>query len=144
MDMEKNRPDLLFLLKAMLIWLAAAAVLVLFCAALISGFNLSASSVAYFSSAISFLSAMAASIAVTAGNRNKKLKYAFLTGLVLTVTLLMLGFIVEGRELSPDGVLSVISFTMAGAVVGGVLAPSNKGGRTKKTTKTTKTKRRKA
>lgn len=141
MDMEKNRPDLLFLLKAMLIWLAAAAVLVLFCAALISGFNLSASAVAYFSSAISFLSAMAASIAVTAGNRNKKLKYAFLTGLVLTVTLLMLGFIVEGRELSPDGVLSVISFTMAGAVVGVVLAPSNKGGRTKKTTKT---KRRKA
>lgn len=135
MDMEKNQQDLLFLLKGILVFLAAAAVLVFLCAAVISGFNLSASSVAYFSSGISFLSAMAATIAVTAGRQSKKLKYALLNGLVLTVVLLMMGFIVEGRELSPDGVLSVVSFTMAGAVVGGVLAPSSKSGRAKKVSK---------
>ncbi len=135
MDMEKNRPALLFLLKAMLIWPAAAVILLILCTAIISGFNISASSVAYFSSGISFLSAMSASIAVSAGQTGRKLKYALLTGLVLTVMLLMLGFIVEGRDLSADGVLSVISFTMAGTVVGGVLAPSSKSGKTKKMSK---------
>lgn len=131
MESDKNRPDLLFLLKAGAVWLTAAAILLLLSAGIISAMNLSSSSVVYFSAGVSFLSAFAASFAASAG-KSGKLKYGLLTGLVLTVLLIMLGFIVEGRELSADGVLSVVSFTMTGALAGGIFAPARRSGRAKR------------
>ena len=130
MDSEKNRLDLLFLLKAAVVWLIAALALLLLSSAVISAMNLSSSSVAYFSAGVSFFSAFAASFTAATG-KNGRLKYGLLTGLVLTVLLIMLGFIVEGRELSADGVLSVVSFTLTGALVGGIFAPANKSGKGK-------------
>lgn len=126
MDKENSSADLLFLLKAAVVWMGAALILLLLCSAIISGFNLSSSSVAYFSSAISFVSAFAASYAVTRGTQVKRLKYGITTGLVLTVFLIMLGFIARGRELSADGVLSVLSFTLSGALVGCIFTPRTK------------------
>ena len=124
MESDKKRPDLLFLLKAGAIWLITAAALLLLSAGIISAMNLSSSSVAYFSAGISFLSAFGAAFAACTG-KSGKWKCGLLTGLVLTVFLLMLGFIAVGSELSADGVLSVTSFTLAGALAGGIFAPAS-------------------
>ena len=97
----------------------AAMLLLLAGAGIISAMNLSAASVAYFSAGVSFLSAFAAAYSACAG-KDGRWKCGLLIGLVLTILLLMLGFIVEGRELSADGVLSVVSFTMTGALAGGI------------------------
>ena len=131
MESDKNRLELLFLAKAAAVWLIAAMILLLLSAGIISGMNLSSSSVAYFSAGVSFLSAFAASFAAAAG-KSGRLKYGLLTGLVLTVLLIMLGFIVEGRDLSADGVLSVVSFTLTGALAGGIFAPASRSGKAKR------------
>lgn len=136
MDQERTKLELLFLLKATVIWFLGAVLLLLLSSAVISGLNLSSSSVAYFSSAISFLSAFFAAFFASAGRQSGRIKYALLTGLMLTVLLLMLGFLVAGKDLSADGVLSVISFTMAGTLAGGVLAPKSKGGKGKRSFRT--------
>ena len=131
MDSDKNRLELLFLIKAAAIWLITAMILLLLSAGIISAMNLSSSSVAYFSAGVSFLSAFSAAFTACKG-KSGKMKYGLLTGLVLTVLLIMLGFIVEGKELSADGVLSVVSFTMTGALAGGLFAPAGKGTWTKR------------
>ena len=125
MESDKNRPDLLFLLKAGAVWLTAAVILLVLSAGIISAMNLSASSVAYFSACVSFFSAFAAAFSACTGKEGRW-KCGLLIGLVLTMLLLMLGFIVEGRDLSADGVLSVVSFTMTGALAGGLFAPANR------------------
>ena len=131
MDSDKNRLELLFLIKAAAIWLITAMILLPISAGIISAMNLSSSSVAYFSAGVSFLSAFGAAFAACTG-KSGKMKYGLLTGLALTVLLIMLGFIVEGKELSADGVLSVVSFTMTGALAGGLFAPAGKGAWTKR------------
>lgn len=131
MDSDKNRLELLFLIKAAAIWLITAMILLLLSAGIISAMNLSSSSVAYFSAGVSFLSAFGAAFTACTG-KSGKMKYGLLTGLALTVLLIMLGFIVEGKELSADGVLSVVSFTMTGALAGGLFAPAGKGAWTKR------------
>ena len=131
MESDKNRPDLLFLLKAGAVWLMTAVILLLLSAGIISAMNLSASSVAYFSAGLSFFSSFAAAFSACTGKEGRW-KCGLLIGLVLTVLLLMLGFIVEGRDLSADGVLSVVSFTMTGALAGGLFAPAGKGTWTKR------------
>ena len=125
MDSDKNRLELLFLIKAAAIWLITAMILLLLSAGIISAMNLSSSSVAYFSAGVSFLSAFGAAFTACMG-KSGKIKYGLLTGLALTVLLIMLGFIVEGKELSADGVLSVVSFTMTGGLAGGLFAPANR------------------
>lgn len=131
MDSDKNRFALLFLIKAAAIWLITAIILLLLSAGIISAMNLSSSFVAYFSAGVSFLSAFAAAFGACAGSSGK-IKCGLLAGLALTVLLIMLGFIVEGKELSADGVLSVASFTLTGALAGGLFAPVGKGGWTKR------------
>lgn len=131
MESDKNRLELLFLLKAAGVWLMAAMLLLLAGAGIISAMNLSSSSVAYFSAGVSFLSAFAAAYSACAG-KDGRWKCGLLIGLVLTILLLMLGFIVEGRELSADGVLSVVSFTMTGALAGGIFAPASRRNRGKR------------
>ena len=131
MDSDKNRLELLFLIKAAAIWLITAMILLPISAGIISAMNLSSSSVAYFSAGVSFLSAFGAAFTAWTG-QSGKMKYGLLTGLALTVLLIMLGFIVEGKELSADGVLSVVSFTMTGALAGGLFAPAGKGAWTKR------------
>ena len=131
MDSDKNRLELLFLIKAAAIWLITAMILLPISAGIISAMNLSSSSVAYFSAGVSFLSAFAAAYSACAG-KDGRWKCGLLIGLVLTILLLMLGFIVEGRELSADGVLSVVSFTMTGALAGGIFAPASRRNRGKR------------
>ena len=125
MESDKKMPDLLFLLKAGAVWLMTAVILLLLSAGIISAMNLSSSSVAYFSAGLSFFSAFAAAFSACSGKEGRW-KCGLLIGLVLTVLLLILGFIVEGRDLSADGVLSVVSFTMTGALAGGLFAPANR------------------
>ena len=131
MESDKNRLELLFLLKAAGVWLMAAMLLLLTGAGIISAMNLSSSSVAYFSAGVSFLSAFAAAFGACAGSSGR-IKCGLLAGLALTVLLIMLGFIVEGKELSADGVLSVVSFTMTGALAGGIFAPASRRNRGKR------------
>ena len=131
MESDKNRLELLFLLKAAGVWLMAAMLLLLAGAGIISAMNLSASSVAYFSAGVSFLSAFVAAYSACAG-KDGRWHCGLLIGLVLTILLLMLGFIVEGRELSADGVLSVVSFTITGTLPRGIFAPASRRNRGKR------------
>ena len=112
------------LLRAFAVWVIAALCLCFAAACLIRAGRLPSSGYAYFSSALSFLCALAAGAAGSAGQG--RLRSGLLCGAALIVVLLTLGFLIAGREMETSGILSVVSFTMAGSLAGSVLFGGSK------------------
>lgn len=130
--MKNNRnptPDLRLLLRSILTWLVSALVLLILSAFILSRIGVGSAVLGYVSSGISFLAALAAGIVLGRDRRSGLLVRAMLAGLILVVLLLTAGFLVGERELSPSGILSVVSFTFAGAVVGAGLSGGRRPGR---------------
>lgn len=127
---ERIRPQLF--LHVLLAWLAAAVVFLLLSSLVISRFATSSRVIAYFSSALSFLAAAAAGAAAAKGRLQGRIVVGLLTGALLTLALCALGLLVRRGPLSSDGAISLVSFTMAGALFGSVfLAPRERKSRGK-------------
>ena len=110
-----------FALRALAAW-AAAALLLLFAAALIAKkAALDARVIAYMSAALSFIAAAAAGAWGVRGWQGARLVCGLLCGGCVTIVLLMLGFIIAGSDMPSDGVMSVASFTFAGCLLGSVI-----------------------
>lgn len=123
--LKNNRnptPDLRLLLRAILAWLVAAFVLLLLSAFVLSRIGVGSAVLGYVSSGISFLAAAAAGITLGRDKRNGLLARSLLAALILVVILLTAGFLVGDREISSSAVLSVISFSFAGTLVGASLS----------------------
>ena len=71
--------------------------------------------------AISFVAAVGAGLAAAKKRRAKTVYTALLSAAVLTTALLTLGFLIAGEKLDPSAVLSLVSFSFAGCLVGAVL-----------------------
>ncbi len=125
----REKWDPRFLLKAAAAWTVAALVLLLAASLLVSKSGMGEGSVGYVSSAVSFLSALAAG-AAAARSRRGGLATGLMAAAALTLALLTVGFIIEGPAIEASGILSVVTFSFSGALVGSVFLSGR--GRTKK------------
>ena len=118
--------SLRLLLRAMGAWGLSALLLLPLAALLLSKLPIGSAALGYWSSSLSFLTAFFAGL--TAGDRRREgsLSVCMLAGLLLNIALLTLG-ILTGAGLDPSGILSVVSFTFAGVLLGGVVASRVKG-----------------
>ena len=113
------------LLRAVLAWTISAAALVLLGALLLRLLHAGEEALAYVSAAVSFLSALAAGLAAGKGG-GARLLSGLICGFSLCILLLSLGFLIKGKALDASAVLSVTSFTIAGALSGAFINRSGK------------------
>lgn len=119
-------------LRVLLTWLVTAVVLLLLFSLIVSRFATSSRVLAYFNSALSFLTAAAAGAAASKGRSQGRVLVGLLTGVLLTAILCITGLMIRRGMLSSDGIISLVSFTMAGALFGSVfLAPKDRKARRK-------------
>lgn len=118
-------PDGRFLLNAAAVWFLSACVLLGLGSVLANAAGLGERGVAYLSSVISFLSAAAAGCAAARKSTAGGLVTALLAGSFLIILLLTVGFLVAGRGMDPSSILSLVSFTYAGVLVGTLIMPKS-------------------
>lgn len=114
------------LLRSVAIWFIVAFLLLLMSAAILSSINVSSNVLAYISSAISLLAAMCAAASALHGRSAGRILSALLFSLILCVILLILGFLIKGRNLSTDGILSIVMFTFSGALIAALFKPKSR------------------
>ena len=119
----KQLPDLHRLLR---VWLASALVLLTVSSLSLSKSQAGSDVLGYVSSAVSFLSAVCAGLALGRGSGSGAVSQGLLLALLLSIILLTIGFFASQKELSPSGILSAVSFTAAGSVLGQFLSGGNK------------------
>ena len=120
MNRTVDLPEARFVLTALLTWLAAALICALAGAFAISAAEVSARTVGYISSALSFAAALAAGARAMRERRKNAAITGIISGVAITTLALTLGFITAGEKISADGVLSVVTFTLSGALSGSV------------------------
>ena len=120
-----------FLLSAAAAWAISAAVLVLLGALLLRLLHAGEETLAYVSAAVSFLAAFAAGRAAASKSGGARLSVGLISGVALCILLLTVGFLISGSNLDASAVLSVASFTLAGALSGALLSRSGKNRRRK-------------
>ena len=118
--------SLRLLLQAVGAWSAAALVLLPLSALLLSRLPIGSAALGYWSSSLSFLAAWFAGRKAGNKRENGSLLFCLPVCFVLITLLLTIGFL-AGGSLDPSGVLSVVSFTFAGVLLGGLMASGRKG-----------------
>ena len=121
-------PDAAFFLGAVGAWLLSACILLVISTVGANLAGLGEQGLGYLSSLLSFLCAVSAGAAAVRRSGAPRFLTAILTGTGLVILLLTAGFLTKGGELDPSSVLSVVSFSYAGALLGAALRP--KTGRT--------------
>ena len=116
-------PDGRFLLRACLMWIISASVLLLAASAAANMLGLGERGLGYLSSAASFLASAAAGFAAAPSYRKANLITALTAATTLVIILLTVGMLIKGEGMSPSGILSIVSFTYAGMVLGVSLTP---------------------
>lgn len=114
------------ILSALAAWAISALILLCIASLILSKISLGEGAMGYVSSALSFLSAVFAGAAQGRAKSGGIIYPALLTAAVLVTALLTIGFIVEGADLQSSGVLSVVSFTFSGCLLGAVLSGGKK------------------
>ena len=107
------------------VWLITAIPLLLICAAVMTFTGGGERVLAYLSSAISFLTALAAALAAVRCSQNKWFISALMCSALVSLVLLSLGFVIGKQGISPDGILSVVMFTFSGGLIGGFFGAGN-------------------
>ncbi len=120
--------SLRLLLHAIGIWFLAALVLLTVSAFLLSRIPVGSAVLGYWSSALSFLSAFFAGLKAGDRRQDGSIAACLSAGLLLSILLLTTGFLFGGG-LDPSGILSVVSFTFAGVLLGGLAAGRRRLGR---------------
>lgn len=120
--------SLRLLLRTLGAWAVSALVLLLLSALLLSRLPIGSASIGYWSSGLSFLSAFYAGLTAGDKRREGSLLFCLTAGFLLCILLLTIGFLAKGA-LDPSGILSVVSFTFAGVLLGGLASSRTKKGR---------------
>ena len=115
-----------FLLSAFAVWLISAFSLLVVSSVILNEVGCSEQTLGYVSSAISFVSALSAGIAAARKRKSGKIYTALLTASVLVTSFLTLGFLIKGAEIEPSAIMSIISFTFSGCMVGAIFPISCK------------------
>lgn len=120
---EGGRGELLYILKAFYAWIICALISLLMFSYIITKSSLDSSYIAYISSFISFITAMFAGIAAAKYRKGSSLYTGIFTGLVIVILLLTLGFAIDGNRIESSGIISVVTFTFSGILLGSNLVP---------------------
>ena len=107
-----------FILSAVLAWILSAALLLLISSILLNELGCNEQSLGYVSSLISFLAAVAAGVAAARKRKSGLLYTALITASVIVTALLTLGFLINGPDIEPSAIMSIISFSYSGCLVG--------------------------
>lgn len=124
--------DMRFLARAGGAWALSAIVLLLIASMIVSRASIGAGTIGYISSAISFLAACFAGASAAQHRADGGIYTGLITAAAISTALLTIGFIVEGAEIEASAVLSVVTFTFSGCLVGSVFLQRN-GRKNKKT-----------
>ena len=124
-ETQKTGRDLTFLLRALCAWLICAAALLLCAAVLFASNAAPISRLGYGSSSISFFAALGAGATACAGRKEGRFLTGLLTSCVLIALLLLTGFLIRGH-LQSGAVLSMLSFTLTGCMLGALLPAKRK------------------
>ena len=114
------------MIHAGLIWLASAGLMILLFSFLFVRTSASETTFAYFSSALTFLSACAAGSYLGSIPKGRLLLNTLLFIAVLIPALLLIGFFVDNDRIDGSAVLSMVSFTIAGSLFGAVFLTGHK------------------
>lgn len=131
-------PDARYIAAATAAWGVTAAALALLAALAVTLFSVPAGAIGYISSAMSFTAALVGGSRAMRERKTGAVYTGLVAGVVITTVALTLGFIVAGSGIAADGVLSVVTFTLAGCLAGSVLFA----GKRRKTAKSRPTRRR--
>ena len=120
---EKDRGELLFLIKAFTSWLMCAAIMCLFFALIICKTSLESSYIGYISSFISFGCAVVAGYRASKSRKGNNLYTCIYTSLFLIILLLTIGFVIGDNNIKSSSIISVSSFSFAGVMMGSNVIP---------------------
>ena len=124
---DRERGDLLFLLKAAYAWFITAGILLIIVSLLIWKTSLDSSCIGYLSSLISFLAAVSAGFAAV------RLKSGLIGSLAIVIFLLTCGFLIAGEKMTGAAMVSVASTTIAGGMLGSCVLAAVFPGKKRKT-----------
>ena len=119
-EKEKRTWEYSFLPRALIAWMICASALLLSGSVLYAADGAALSTLGYASSLISFLAAVGAGAAAVSAQKEAQLLKGLVSGLCLTAMLLLTGFLIRGR-LQGSAVLSTVSFTLSGCLLGAML-----------------------
>ncbi len=106
--------------KALLRWSIVAAAMLVTASLVLAGSGTGSELLGYVSSTISFLAAAAAGTAVERYERGAIPRSLIIAG-ALIVVLLTAGVLIGRNEVDASGILSLVTFTISGAMVGALL-----------------------
>lgn len=112
--------DIRFLPDAVLTWFISALILLPLAAMTAQLVKCGEAGLAYISSALSFMTALAAGAKAMHTRKKKAVTTAAISAMTIIIAALTLGFIIAGDKLQSDGILSLVTFTFSGALVGSV------------------------
>lgn len=119
--------DIRFLPDAILMWFISAIILLPLAALAAELTRCSEAGLAYISSSTIFLTSLAAGAKAIRTRKKSAVITAIISALSIIIITLTLGFVIAGDKLEPDGILSLVTFTFSGALVGSVFfAGSNR------------------
>ena len=118
--------DIRFLLSSMLFWFISSMILLPLAALGAHVFECGENALAYLSSSLSFLTSLLAGSKAMHIRKRNAIGTAFVTGVCIIILALTLGFIVAGEKLDAAGILSVVTFTISGSLMGAVFFPGSK------------------
>ena len=113
--------DIRFLPSALIMWALSAVILLPLAALAAQLTGCGEKTFAYISSALSFLTAFFAGAKAIRVRKKNAVLTAFVSGVCIILTALSIGFLIDSSSLDPDGILSVVTFTLAGSFAGCML-----------------------
>ena len=117
--------DFSFLPASIFAWFLSALLLLIVVSVFFNEMGCSERSLGYASSVLSFLCAMAAGIVAGRKRKAPALYTALLTASVLVIILLTIGFLISSTMIEPSAVMSLVSFSFSGCLVGVILFPAD-------------------
>lgn len=121
-----DKQDFYFLFKAWISWLISAVLLLLIFSFVLAKSSCSSRHMAYLCSLLSLLASVAAGSAAARTSRLPPFLTGLLCGFSTVLLLLLLGLILDRKSLDSNSVLSLVSFTMAGNLIGTVFSRRNR------------------
>ena len=119
-------PNAEFLLNALFGWLAGAVLLLLITTLIANMAGVGERGLGYMSSAISFFAAVAAGISAARRQSAARLPAALIAATALVIVLLTIGFLIRREGMDSSAILSIVSFTYAGVVMGMFINPKKR------------------
>lgn len=132
MNKGLTMPDVRSVLTGCAAWGLCSLMLSLSAALLMTLVDIPAGAVGYICSSLSFASALFAGMRAMRGKERGALVLGLAVGTAVTIIALTLGFLISENALDADGVLSVVTFTLSGALAGALLSPKGKKRRKRK------------